>query len=172
MALTSCLQCSVQFQRKASQLKKYPRSFCSRRCKGDWQLANPTVCSPPITKAEYPCDGCGKLVIRTPAQIVGHIFCGMKCAGVTRIKGGKSHPKWKGGVSPYAPEFNKWKREKIKRRDGHRCRICGNIGTAKHGLEVHHRDQDKANNDDSNLITLCKVCHDSVHRGTKECPQP
>jgi hypothetical protein len=49
---------------------------------------------------------------------------------------------------------DKLKRE-IKKRDGNRCQRCGRTT----GLDVHHIDGDRFNNEPENLITLCKECH-------------
>lgn len=58
------------------------------------------------------------------------------------------------------------KREAVLRRDRHRCRACG----SPYKLLVHHRDgngrgQRTPNNNLSNLVTLCRSCHMSAHRG-------
>lgn len=45
------------------------------------------------------------------------------------------------------------KRE-VRERDRYTCRICGEPGKT-----VHHVDYDQGNNDKSNLVTLCRLCH-------------
>jgi 5-methylcytosine-specific restriction endonuclease McrA len=52
-------------------------------------------------------------------------------------------------------------RSQVLRRDGWRCQFCG----AMSNLEVHHKDFRSHSGDDSeeNLITLCNVCHATVH---------
>lgn len=47
----------------------------------------------------------------------------------------------------------------------HRCAICG-YDEFEEGLEVHHVDEDRSNNDVSNLVILCATCHKivSLHR--------
>lgn len=49
----------------------------------------------------------------------------------------------------------------VLKRDGHRCRACGQT----HGLEVHHVVMRSLGGTDeaSNLIALCRDCHTSVH---------
>lgn len=50
-------------------------------------------------------------------------------------------------------------------RDGHICQRCKGKSKDKR-LEVHHiqfRKED-GSDDESNLITLCKTCHDSIHK--------
>lgn len=50
---------------------------------------------------------------------------------------------------------------KVLERDGYRCRVCG----LSWGLQVHHvtfRSQG-GGHETSNLVTLCGLCHTSVH---------
>ena len=70
----------------------------------------------------------------------------------------------KGGTGiPY--EFNKypdeyWKiRYKILKRDNHICQLC-----KEEGNEVHHIDYNKQNNEQYNLITLCRKCNMKVNQ--------
>ncbi len=53
-------------------------------------------------------------------------------------------------------------REQVLRRDKHRCGNCDN----HLDVEVHHIQfrSDGGSNDPDNLITLCPICHASVHR--------
>jgi hypothetical protein len=69
---------------------------------------------------------------------------------------GKQCPSWMGGLSmePYASDFNKQLKVKIRERDSYTCYLCGN--SANH---VHHIDYDKQNSAEDNLITLCPHCH-------------
>jgi 5-methylcytosine-specific restriction endonuclease McrA len=52
-------------------------------------------------------------------------------------------------------------RQQVLRRDRWRCQSCG----AMVNLEVHHKEFRSHSGQDSeeNLITLCSVCHSSVH---------
>lgn len=52
----------------------------------------------------------------------------------------------------------------VRERDGHRCRVCGSTNE----LHVHHiryRSQG-GDHSPSNLVTLCRVCHEKVHAKT------
>lgn len=53
-------------------------------------------------------------------------------------------------------------RARIRLAAGGQCSICRTSGIA---LDIHHKDRNRANNDDSNLQALCRPCHQSVHRG-------
>jgi len=66
--------------------------------------------------------------------------------------------------SLYPQEFNKSLRDKIRKRDNYTCQNCRIteeehlkiIGTI---LNCHHIDYNKKNNNEENLITLCKSCN-------------
>jgi hypothetical protein len=57
-------------------------------------------------------------------------------------------------------------------RDGHVCQHCKGKSKYK-GLEVHHivYRSDNGSDDENNLLTLCKVCHDKVHTGAIKLKQ-
>lgn len=75
---------------------------------------------------------------------------------------------WKGGVSKenYPSEFDANLRSEIRNRDNYICQLCGKTQQAEgRRLSVHHIDYDKTNNQDLNLITLCRKCNGKVNRG-------
>lgn len=75
---------------------------------------------------------------------------------------GIDHPNWRGGTAflPYASEFNDALKEKIRQRDNYTCQECGIAQTnLPYPLAVHHIDYDKENCVESDLISLCEVCH-------------
>ena len=53
-------------------------------------------------------------------------------------------------------------RHQVLRRDGWKCQSCGTMSN----LEVHHKEFRSHSGGDSqqNLITLCTLCHTSVHQ--------
>lgn len=55
------------------------------------------------------------------------------------------------------------KKTKILERDNYTCRYCG--FKAKKFQEIHHLDNNHQNNEDSNLITACCLCHMVNHVG-------
>lgn len=72
---------------------------------------------------------------------------------------GENAPCWNGGSSfePYGLEFNKDLKYRIFQRDGGICQICHEL--IWNGHAIHHIDYDKTNNNQENLILLCKNCH-------------
>ena len=81
--------------------------------------------------------------------------------GLIGYKAGKKHYNWQGGISfePYTPEFNGQLKESIKKRDNDTCRLYGE----NKGLAIHHIDYNKKNNNEDNLITLCRSCNSIVN---------
>jgi len=84
--------------------------------------------------------------------------------GQTREK----NPNWRGGISkvPYPKEFNDKLRSLVKARDKFQCQVCGihedtlrESDALKRGLDIDHIDHDKNNNQESNLISLCRKCN-------------
>ena len=59
----------------------------------------------------------------------------------------------------------KWKRKRLRIliRDRHTCQMCGYIGQF---VQVHHKKYtgDPWDAPDEDLITLCKHCHETVHK--------
>lgn len=106
-----------------------------------------------------------------------HNFCSNKCFGVYVSKlymgrkypdfSGNKNPAWKGGKSfePYSPSFNQQLKDKIRVRDNFICQKCGipELECSRR-LAIHHIDNDKKNNKESNLISLCISCNVKVEK--------
>jgi hypothetical protein len=77
----------------------------------------------------------------------------------------ENNPNWKGGKSfePYPLTWTKELKTRIRQRDGFTCQICG-----KNGFTVHHKDYDKDNCSEDNLITLCKKCHPKTNHNREK----
>ena len=86
---------------------------------------------------------------------------------------GENHPHWKGGRTeelrsqmtnaPMATVL------KIRKRDKNTCQMCGKSKKENgRDMDVHHIIPylDSRNNDDKNLICLCRVCHPIADRGS------
>ena len=66
---------------------------------------------------------------------------------------GASNPSWKTGITGY---------RKLVAKE--HCAYCG---STRH-LLIHHKDENRHNNEVENLIVLCKSCHQKHH--VKRCP--
>jgi hypothetical protein len=77
-----------------------------------------------------------------------------------------------------APEHDRIIPDQVRRavlqRDNYRCQECGwhhekwNPSDPRH-LEAHHKEQHVYGgaNTEENLVTLCNICHDKIHKGHK-----
>ncbi len=83
-------------------------------------------------------------------------------------KKGILHPNWIDGRSfgEYGPEFNKEKKDWIRKRDNYQCQLCfkhqdelRDKHNKKYKLHIHHIDYHKNNSDPKNQISLCRPCH-------------
>jgi len=57
-----------------------------------------------------------------------------------------------------AAEFHNYRQRAIEEH-GEECGVCADSD----GVQVHHIDGDRGNNDIENLIPLCRDCHSTVH---------
>ncbi len=84
---------------------------------------------------------------------------------------GKNHWRWKGGGSNVYPnKFNRTLKNFIKSRDNYQCQICSRDLRNSKLARIHHRDGNKENCDQDNLILLCKFCHGKVHSKSIQSP--
>ncbi len=137
-----------------------------------------------------PCEHCGKLVNRMPSKVrtQKHIFCSNACHGYAREnpRGYKhpNHTRAKKRVTDmgYLPGMHSSYR--FKSLSAHQEVVLRNIlrytiparrgaflwvdGRAfiANGWVVHHVDEDKCNNEVSNLMVLTRAEHINIHRRT------
>ena len=77
-----------------------------------------------------------------------------------RIKQGKDHYNWQGGISKEKRglDWTEPLKRSIRERDRYTCQICSKQQENR-AHAVHHIDYNKKNNDPNNLISLCLECH-------------
>lgn len=124
------------------------------------------------------CLHCGKEKSKTRRglEIAPLTFCNTSCQvrwqnSSTDFNKGTNNPSYRHGervdgrVPNYGDGFTKELRRRVKIRDGFNCQEChvNFSGKLSKHLDVHHVDEDKTNNADSNLVSLCKPCHTRLH---------
>lgn len=171
--MRSCLACGKSFEARSSKNQKY----CSKNCADKHQHDKKTN---PNWKTHI-CEWCGKSFSRYRTDNVR--FCNRECYSnwMTEGRKGDKNPAYKDGRI-LANRGSRWPtiRQEVRRRDGNKCQICGRNPKTNESriLSVHHikpyrefaTSEDA--NDVSNLITLCRACHDKVESGKLACPQP
>lgn len=147
----NCSYCGKEYERE----KKYHNramnnnlpEYCSTRCR-----------SFAMGTQILPCSNCGKEVkvqaARLKNSIHGNIFCSKSCAASfnnSNYRCGEKNPNHKG---TYRGSY----RLAAFANQEHKCAICG-WDKDERVLQVHHIDEDRSNNDLTNLIILCPTCH-------------
>jgi 5-methylcytosine-specific restriction endonuclease McrA len=86
-------------------------------------------------------------------------FCGMNCKNIAQRIGGILAPKHSGSSKHY--------RAKALRLLPHVCARCG-YKKRKDILQVHHKDENRLNDDIKNLEILCPNCHMVHHHDQRK----
>lgn len=150
MSRVRCKLCSKEFPVKPSQIAYGWGLYCSKDCQHKSQQKGKTV----------KCFQCKSYIYRSPKQLnrskSEKFFCSKSCQTIWRNIYYSEHKSysWIDGKRAY---------RSILRRSGKKmtCEVCGNNDIRV--LIVHHKDQNRSNNDVSNLTWLCCNCHQLVH---------
>ena len=111
------------------------------------------------TKIECECSYCNKKFFRTPSELVksksGLLFCCREHKDLAqRIESGDKFQ----SIRPEHYDNGANYREKALRNYKNECSIC-HWDEDIDCLEVHHIDENRQNNELSNLMILCPLCH-------------
>jgi hypothetical protein len=145
-----CGDCGIEFLKPTRFRNR--NNFCSREC----YLKNSKRRK--ITKN---CTYCGKEVFRTKSKVEnsksGLFFCDRKCKDLAqRIESGIK------GIQPSHYGKGSDYRKKAFANFENVCNNCG-YDEYKEGLQVHHKDKNRSNNELVNLEILCATCHTVKH---------
>ena len=174
--LYNCKQCGIEFKRSPAQI--VGDTYCSRKCFATARLKLETRvcaicggkksvnagsvcwdCRPSVLRKgkEVPCRHCGVPLWSTPSK--PRVYCSHQCTGKGRI--GHKNPAYVDGKAqtPY-PSIFKSARAKVLKRDCGVCFVC----YSDKPLDVHHIDRNTNNNEEWNLVSLCRVCHRAQDR--------
>lgn len=151
MVEKKCRVCGKTFFTKEFHAKKGWGKFCSIKCRTKGQIKGKWL----------KCDYCGKPVWRTPKDFKrskrNRFFCsvGCHCSWENRnVRFGVNAPNWIAGEAAY--------RDLMRRLNvPYKCARCGI--SDKRVLIVHHKDENRRNNNGDNLERLCCNCHAILH---------
>lgn len=172
----TCPVCEDEFTVKQSHAER--RRCCSRACYGEWQSEHRTGSKVHNWKERVllTCETCEEEYQVRPSRKDSR-FCSAECQydWLGQTYRGENHPNWNGGkIGYYGPNWRQ-QRRKARERDNHTCQYCGKSRT-EIGQEpdVHHitpfrecPDYNTANKL-SNLIYLCRGCHNKVEGEHRE----
>lgn len=152
--IKKCLNCGNEIPIKDLYPSDYnERKFCSHSCVAQYYNQ-----SRHNDEVKY-CLNCGEELSKT-----GQKYCSSKCQNDYEYK--EYIKRWKNGEEngmsgKYA--VSKRIRKYLMNKYDNKCSRCGwgeiNPFTKKIPLEIHHKNGDYTNNDESNLELLCPNCH-------------
>ena len=132
-----------------------------KQCGYVWDISPATFCPsnmeehsfigcPECKYTELTCDYCHKKFKRLKSEVSeNYNFCSKTCGN--RFKN-KALTNWTNSCDYRRNAFNAYP---------HQCAVCG-WDEDERILEVHHIDENRNNNDLTNLIILCPICHKKI----------
>jgi predicted nucleic acid-binding Zn ribbon protein len=150
----TCVICGKEFQAKI--LWEMTRNTCSEQCR--YKLVSQKL----STKIMLICPICGKEFTEQPSY--KKVYCSRQCRkeGMSKRFSGENNPYWKETKS-----LRQGAKRSLRKHIIQRDNICQRCGS-NHNLQVHHMDKNPKNNNDANLILLCKLCHSKTHQERNE----
>jgi hypothetical protein len=158
-----CIRCNADFlvHEGGNMAQKYCTAECQLCAKAEKKAAEVE-----LRRQAKKCECCGVAFITGKFTAHKQRFCSNECRMKDRHKrqycDGSNNAKIR---NAYKYDF-KFVRPKIIERDGNKCVVCN----SEERLHVHHLDNSGGsllvNNDPLNLITMCDLCHNSIHNIT------
>jgi hypothetical protein len=161
----NCQECGKPFRRGLAahklRVSRGQPEFCSNACYGAHRSKTYVgEANPRWTRHTLTCTHCGSEFTRQqflvkPERTV-QPFCTQAC--YHEWMQGKQFPRNNPrGPRSYPPEFKALRAQFF--RDGVECVACG-----APAVDLHHRDEDKENSDEDNLVPVCRACHATHHK--------
>lgn len=149
-----CSHCGKIYKWELKKLnssnKRSRETYCSKECEKKHKSRGGYV----------PCATCKTQVYKTTGQLErsasGNVFCSRSCSISHRNKTivGDKHHNYKGANY----------RKNAMSTNETKCVVCGWDDDIRI-LEVHHKDENRLNNDIDNLVILCPTCHRKITLG-------
>ena len=102
------------------------------------------------------CAYCGKEIYRTKSRLdkseTGLFYCSRECGNRHKNEIRRANGEWNDSLNYRLKAFKAFP---------HKCMVCG-WNEDERILEVHHKDENRSNNDIDNLSILCPICHRKI----------
>lgn len=158
--LRKCSQCGEKFEASVREVRRGNGKLCSRRCTWESNKGKRSKRTPNTV-----CAYCDKAIYKPPSRIkaskTGVFFCSRRHKDLgQRLENGitEIHP----------PHYGTSKKVDYRSLVTiSKCERCA-WDAVPAVLQVHHKDEDRSNNNIDNLEVLCPTCHmvQHYHNGT------
>lgn len=105
------------------------------------------------------CAYCGKPIYRAPSRLAtsvsGLYYCSRECGNKHKNEIRAKNGEWNDSTNYRKKAFDAYE---------HKCAVCG-WHEDERILEVHHKDENRDNNNLDNLCILCPICHRKITLG-------
>lgn len=171
-----CDNCGKEFQKDRTQIQKWERHFCERKCQIEFYQKEENKKtgeqSPKYSQVDKICEWCGKVFKSYKSTVSIVRFCSIECRNnwQSEMMSGEKHYNWRGGISGQRQldmtrrQYRDWRRA-VFQRDKYTCQLCGDCRGGN--LRAHHIRMysvfPELRYDVDNGITLCETCHKKVH---------
>lgn len=169
-----CGNCERPLKVPLHKTLKFKNSFCDKKCHNEFSkktTSNKGENHWKYSSIETLCYVCKEKHIRTPSKMFERNYCSKECMAIDyqdRMIGLNNPNFVHGGNIYYGPNWKEISLS-IRERDNFTCQRCLLQTNEKGQLDVHHivrlflfnENYDEANKE-SNLVTLCKSCHNIV----------
>lgn len=147
-----CQNCGIETLTRIKKDKTY--QFCSQKCSAEFKTS---------LRVDLVCATCQKQFTKTQSKLLnsksGFHFCSRKCKDKAQRLGGIKEI-----MPPHYGTSETIDYRALFTEDELVCSRCG-YDECKSVVDIHHIDENRTNNDKSNLIPLCSNCHRSLHFG-------
>jgi len=150
----NCVNCGTSFY--VPKYRENSAKFCSVDCLNHGQYE----------VHEKICEGCGK-TFKVSNSRINRKFCSLECRTLKTIDAKQRRARmrtWRAAHSSKSLKGPQLKKVILAHTGELKCYVCG-YDEYDFCLDTHHIDNNPNNNDPSNLICLCAICHRKLHKG-------
>lgn len=162
-----CARCGTTFAPSLSVLARGAGKYCSLACYREVQHQR-------LAMVALQCPQCGQGFRRTQGAVkrAKVSYCSLRCA--TTAHSGEHNSQWRGGSNPNRGKGWCKIAERIRERDGYRCRRCGKTQdengqklSVDHVIPWRAFESAEEANQSANLVSLCRPCHSRKSRAER-----
>ena len=167
-----CAYCETTLTRNRCRVDEYNHQYCDTECYHNHVIETGSFSgenNPAYNSTTLECVQCGdEFTVPVSKAKLGQKCCGEACAYEYKSEKYSGENNWRYNGYSEKTYGNNWQkiRAKVRERDGYNCQYCGSSESdLGKQLDVHHIiplrkfDSPEQANKKSNLVCLCRSCH-------------